>query len=540
MGKLGLVDFNQTTHIHCKECSSTFQTRPSKCPTPNCKSRLFGDCPLCLKSVSLTNISKHKCRFESRILISNTSNIDIQNISSEHVTFIAEQNGIGTPFAKLEKPISDMTSNDANETAQQVLDQFFKVGGNVSHLLTHSQMRSYFRDLRSTNYQRGVRAGVKGIVAKLKKKIKDRNSQLEGTNLSSNQIKMLQRVLFEENNEDIESRKKIDRTMKKLNSKLEPISDKVILNLLAFYMNTLNKSTNDIHKAISDASNFYDISGGNMLFYTERKEIIEKHLVNFESIWGRIGEALLKQFNITISKGSIAYNVRALFHKYGFNSITPTRMRGKKHSCNGIRANLAFDVTNMRKENLQQIPTPKTIVEDNGKILGAELDILEHFKYILISCLDHDCFTGETLEKAKKEPVDCCAAWWGDSTGNMGHNNSMFCGSIGLLHGLSATFKQDRKIQQFVNQQHISMMGYFKDSSKHFTKVLQKVGESFFKLGTNTIQAEYKGEKYLFNVRITKIKGDAPFLQKVLNNKQGGNQACFLCDDYKELWRTSQ
>ncbi|KAF0976382.1 hypothetical protein FDP41_004609 [Naegleria fowleri] len=327
--------------------------------------------------------------------------------------------------------------------------------------------------------------------------------------------------------------------MKKIHSKIESQSEKIALNLFGFCLNTLGKSTTDIEKALKDISNYNDVSNGQISFYQERKDIIEKHLNKFESIWGNIGESLLKQFQISISKGSIAYNIRGLFHKYGFNIISPSRLRGKKHVCCGVSANLVFDISNMRKESLQQIPTPKTMVKDNGKILGAELDMLEHFNYILKHCIMQGCFTNEALEQAKKEPLECCASWWGDSTGNMGHNSSMFCGSIGLLHNKSSFFKQDTKSQQIVNQRHISLMGYFKDSSKHFVDVLKKVGESFFKLGTNMLTVQHNGENYFFNVKITKIKGDAPFLQKVLNNKQGGYQACFLCDDHKEHWSTS-
>lgn len=54
-----------------------------------------------------------------------------------------------------------MSPNDANATAKQYLDQYFNV---MFNLLAHEHLRQYFRDLRSVNFQRGRRSGIKGIL----------------------------------------------------------------------------------------------------------------------------------------------------------------------------------------------------------------------------------------------------------------------------------------------------------------------------------------------------------------------------------------
>ncbi len=504
--------------FQCGRCSLQHDQYSKYCM--NCKGRTMkADCPICGKQITVENIASHPCKVLNRLIV-----VDREIDLTKEFNIMLEQQGIAT-----ELPLDNKTIDTVND----LMEVIHRLGITLDDITSSNTYKESHRIEYCHIYKKGYNSGISMAVGKVKNRMVSNQNLMEGLNISGNQIKIVNRIMTEETNKEVISRRKTGNVkIHKVQSSLKSQQDTVFKKIINFYYNT--KSLSSVDVAVNDHQYYTNIPSEQKHEILE--EIREDGLRKFNGNWTKIGLQIFEQLGINdIKSGSISRNIKRILLENDISVNVATRYRRKKVKIGSQTLNFSMNVKEIRDENLLLVATPKpVIVDDQDDVLGVQLDIIESFEKVLLYLLKHNCFSKYCLQSAKFQGADLQASYWGDATGNIGSKDSLFCTSYGLINNLNKCFKPEKA--RLVNRRYLGFMGYFKENTKHFDTAIKLLGESIYQVGTHEFKVHYKQEYYTFRIRVTKLKGDAPFIQKVLGNSQGGNEACFLCDQHKSEW----
>ncbi|KAF0976637.1 hypothetical protein FDP41_004536 [Naegleria fowleri] len=135
---------------------------------------------------------------------------------------------------------------------------------------------------------------------------------------------------------------------KNLHSEVQANREQLVLKLLGFCVNTLNRSKREIEHSISDPNLFYDVSNGNIQTYINRKDELERHFKNFDYLWGKIGKQLFSIMDMTVHSTTIAQNLKELLRQKIGESIFNLPSNIITVEFNGEKLNFQIFITKIK------------------------------------------------------------------------------------------------------------------------------------------------------------------------------------------------